>query len=207
VTAAENATPLPDRLARLAEFSLRVGAHESLDEGACAMELVSFIAGEPWSDNPRCTCPVIAAFVRGWNDGLPSDADRDRLLKPLLPRLVGTRSTPDVEQRRSYLALDWFVRVYTPAWLDLVPTLAGRAAALRALPAIVDVATATQASPVVSAARAAAGNAAWDAARDAAGNAARAAARDAAWLKLSPTVTALQDSAHDLVKRMCEVQP
>jgi hypothetical protein len=45
----------------------------------------------------------------------------------------------------------------------------------------------------------AAGAAAWDAAWDAA----RAAAWDAAWDALAPTVTALQESAVDLVKRMC----
>ena len=50
-----------------------------------------------------------------------------------------------------------------------------------------------------AAARAAARAAAWAAARDAAGDAVGAAARDA----LAPTVATLQESAVDLVKRMC----
>jgi hypothetical protein len=54
-----------------------------------------------------------------------------------------------------------------------------------------------------AAARAAAWDAAWDAARAAAWDAAGAAAWDAAGAALAPTVTALQISAVDLVKRMC----
>ncbi len=49
------------------------------------MEAAAFIAGEPWSDHPACVCPVIAAFMRSWNDGL-SDKDRNRLLLPLIPK-------------------------------------------------------------------------------------------------------------------------
>jgi hypothetical protein len=175
----------------LEQFSLKHGSHKSIYEGACAMELVSYIAGEPWSDHPQCVCPTLTSFTISWNDGLPSDTERDRLLKPLIPQLVNTRVSDAVAQRRSYLALDWLIRVNTPKWLDLVPALHERAKELRALREIADTAGAaaagkcarlaqTDAAAAGAAARAAAGAAAWAAAGDAAGAAAWAAAWDAA---------------------------
>ena len=78
----------------------------------------------PWTVRHRCvdkspyddeSCGLgIGAFLRAWNDHLPTDADRDRLLRPLVLRLVGSRSTPEVETRRSWLAMDWLVRTYAP---------------------------------------------------------------------------------------------
>ena len=206
-----------ERLAALPPLSK--GAHEDEDEGACVMEAVSYVAGEPWSDNPACACPVISELLRTWNDDLPTDADRDRLLRPLIPRLVGSRSTPEVEARRSWLAMDWLVRTHAPAWLRLVPALVPHAAALTDLPPIMDAQTATAHQSTFNAADVAAWDAAgaaarvtaWDAAGDAAvdaamEDAARAAARaameDAARAALQPTVATLQRSALDLVDRM-----
>jgi len=190
--------------------SLSKGAHDAESAQMCVMEAVAYVAGEPWSDAPQCACPVITAFMVSWNDSLPSDADRDRLLKPLIPLIVGTRSTKDVEEKRSYMALDWLIRVHTPKWLELVPTLQVHANALRELDAIVDMAGATAAGKKVNAAGdaawaaagAAAGAAAWAAARDAAG----AAARDAAGAALKPTTAWLQTSAVALVREMIAVE-
>jgi hypothetical protein len=168
-----------------------VGSHDVTtptgDRDLCIMEAVAYMAGEPWSDAPSCASPVISAFLRTWNDAL-SDEDRDRLLPAAVwvPRLVGSRGDDATEERRAYLALDWLIHVYTPAWLDLVPSLAGHAAALRALPEVVDVLTARVVADVVRAAR--------DAAGDAAGDAARVALR--------PTVEMLQRSAIALLDRM-----
>ena len=58
-------------------------------EKACVMEAVAYVAGEEWSDHPECASTVISAFLRSWNDSL-SDEDR-QMLKPLIPKLVGTR--------------------------------------------------------------------------------------------------------------------
>ena len=127
-----------ERLAALPPLS--AGAHEHVDEGACFMEAVSYVAGEPWSDTPACACPVLGAFMRAWNDDLP-EADRARLLRPLVLRLVGSRSTPEVEARRSWLAMDWLVRTNAPAWLQLVPALVPHADALMNLPPILDAQT------------------------------------------------------------------
>jgi hypothetical protein len=161
-------------------IDLKKGAHESRDQGVCAMEAAAWLAGEPHSDEPQCACPVIAAFVIAWNDALPTDEDRNRILKPFIPRLVGTKSTEAVEERRSYLALDWLIRVQTPAWLDVREDLRLHAVALRALDPIQCMASAKAANQPVNAARAAARAAAWDEAGAAAGAAAVAAAWDAA---------------------------
>jgi hypothetical protein len=81
---------------------------------ACVMEAVAFIAGEPWSDHPQCTCPIITAFMIRWNDRLSSDELRNDLLRPLIPLLIGTRSTREVQTARAHLAVDWSVRHHTP---------------------------------------------------------------------------------------------
>jgi hypothetical protein len=214
---------LSDRISIIDTIHLLEGSHDGEDATQmCVMEAVAYVAGEPWSDHPACACPVISAFLRSWNDSLPSDADRDRLLKPLVLQLIDTKSTAAVEERRSYLALDWLVRVFTSKWLDLVPSLAPHSKALRDLEEIADLAGASAASASVSAAGDAAGAAAmaaaWDAAWDAAGAsagaaawdaagasawaAAGAAARDAAGKFLKPTTEWLQASALDLVARM-----
>jgi hypothetical protein len=158
-------------------IDLRKGSHSSRERGVCAMEAAAWLAGEPHSDKPQCACSVIGAFVIAWNDALPTDEDRNRLLKPLIPRLIGTASTQAVRERRSYLALDWLIRVQTPAWLALRDDLKPHADTLRALSAITDPKTAKAANAAVTAAR----DAAWDAARAAARAAAWAAARAAAW--------------------------
>ena len=136
------------------------------DRDMCIMEAVAFFASETWGDSPLCACPIISAFLRSWNDTL-SDDDRDRLLPAdkWVPRLIGSRSNAAVEERRSYLILDWIVRVYTPAWFDLVPGLVPQAAALRALPEI-DEPTAQNARNVLWSAREAAQNAPYDAVWD-----------------------------------------
>jgi hypothetical protein len=179
------------RLERINKRELRSGSHPAPPNGtveACVMEAVAYVAGETWSDHPTCACPVLAAFMRAWNDGLPSDADRTRLLRPLIPKLVGSKSTPEVERRRADMAADWFIRVYTPTWLGMVDGLKPEAEKLRALAPLSDRASFEAAVPVVKEAQrssAAAWDAAWDAASAAAWAAAwaaaSAAARDAAW--------------------------
>ncbi len=67
---------------------LSAGAHPAVDDGGCVMELVSFLAGEQWSDHPACTHPRIARAAQIINDRL-DDEHRD-LLVPLIPRLTGT---------------------------------------------------------------------------------------------------------------------
>jgi hypothetical protein len=177
-----------DKLEWLESITLGSGSHEAFADGVCALEAVAYLAHEPHSDAPKCASPVIAAFVRRWNDDL-DDAGRQKL-KPYLARLIGTKASPEVEDARAWLAADWMVRHHTPAWLDLAGC-GDQAKALRDLPKITEVTCKAAAQAIADArqraeaagkaAGNAAGNAAWDAAWDAAGNAAGNAAWNAAW--------------------------
>ena len=184
---------IKERLDKIANIPLTEGSH-SPDSQFCVMEAVAFVAGEKWSDAPECACPVIGAFLRAWNDALPSDAERDRLLKPLIPRIVGTKNK-DLEEKRSLMAADWLVRVNTPAWLRLAG-LNDQAAALESLPEITSMAQVPSIRGPIEAARRDAA-AAWDAARAAAWDAARAAAWAAAW---AAARAAARDAAWDAAR-------
>lgn len=203
-----------ERLTEIDSLPIHAGGHDNFDEGHCAMELVAWLAGEEHSDRPACTCLVLAAFVRSWNDGLPTDEDRARLLRPFLPRLVGTAGDEHTRERRAWMATDWLVRECAPAFLELNNATRDHAWKLRALGEITNGASAGDAQVTIRAAWGAAWGAAWDAAWDAARaaawaaaraaawDAARAAPRDAAGDALRPVVKQLQASASDLLDRM-----
>src|ERR1044072_7923842 len=72
---------------------LSQGKHRDPDHGACVMELSSMLAGEPFSDRPRCVDPVIAAFLRTYNDGL-DDRRRQDLYPPPAPARRAARGGP-----------------------------------------------------------------------------------------------------------------
>lgn len=74
------------------------GAHAAPDQGACIMEFASFLAGEEWTDHPKCVNSTLAAIARGINDRLSND-ERQELL-PLLPRLMGTTALDFEESKR-----------------------------------------------------------------------------------------------------------
>ncbi len=189
---------------------LRSGGHVTREEGVCAMEALAWLAGENHSAYPSCACPVLGAFMRSWNDNLPDDESRVRLLRPLLPLLLNTKSTPTVQSQRSWMALDWLAREQAPAWLSLRDDLKAHAVALRGLKPITDSQSAKDAQETLNAAGEAARAAAWDAAGDAAWDAARAAAwaaaRDAAGAALAPVIALLQEGATELVKRMAAIR-
>ena len=74
------------------------GKHRNPRKGACFMELVSFVAGEPWSDHPACTHPLLGSLARLVNDHT-SDAARPRLA-PLIPSVIGlTTDDPQLDVR------------------------------------------------------------------------------------------------------------
>jgi hypothetical protein len=54
------------------------------------MEYASFLAGERWSDHPRCTHPLLSGVARDVNDHV-SDEGRSRLI-PLIPSVIGLNS-------------------------------------------------------------------------------------------------------------------
>ena len=133
----------------LNQIPLRYGSHVTRAAGVCAMEAVAWLAGEPHSDRPKCACPVLTAMVVSLNDRLKSDEEREILLKPLLPKLLNTRVSREVERRRAYVATNWAIRENLPRYLELVEKLKPLAQRLREMPEIVDTYSARAARIVV----------------------------------------------------------
>lgn len=182
---------IPERLKALDSIHLDKSSHPTFEKGHCAMEVVAWLAGLGHTDAPECASPVLRSYTISLNDQW--DGKQRQTLIPFLPRMIGTADDGQ-DEARSYLALDWLIRSYTPAWLDLAG-LTEEAQALRDLRRIVDLVAAKEAGPVVRAGRDKAA-AAWDAAWAAAGA--------AAWDALRPTVETLQASALELLDRMID---
>ena len=123
------------RVADLEQLVLASGGHSSWEAGACVMEAVAYVAGEPYSDHPECASPTITSFLVSWNDAL-NDVDR-QILKPYIVRLVGTRTTAADEEIRAWLLTDWLARECAPAWLRLAG-LTDQADALERLAPLAD---------------------------------------------------------------------
>jgi hypothetical protein len=79
---------IPDGLPSLAS-----GAHLARSGRACVMEYISVLAGEAWSDRPKCTDLTLGNLARHVNDILP-DEYRQRLV-PFIGRLMGTSGYAD----------------------------------------------------------------------------------------------------------------
>ena len=85
--------------------TIRRGKHASPDRGACVVELASMLAGERFSDHPPTVCPVIAGFLRGYNDLMP-EQDLPELY-PIAARIVGTAGPKWVRRERARLLIEW----------------------------------------------------------------------------------------------------
>jgi len=162
-------------------ITLTKGSHDTREQGVCLMEAVAWFAGQDHTDRPPCVSPILAGFGISLNDSRP--AGRLQELKRFIPLLPGT-ARDGKDERRGYLALNWLIREYLPAWLDLVPDLAADAAVIRSLPPVTGIESARHTGFVVRQVKDHAGGAraaaAWDAAGYAAGDAAGYAAREAA---------------------------
>jgi hypothetical protein len=122
---------------------LEKGRHRTPQDGVCTMELVAWMAGEKHSDHPKSASPVIAAFIRSFNDALDS-AHRQRLAV-LAAHMIDTRGSREDEDLRRQILWDWMISVALPTWLaaanrqDLAASVAaGRAGALEAAIAAMD---------------------------------------------------------------------
>jgi hypothetical protein len=93
-------TPASHQTVRLSQ-----GKHRDPDHGACVMELASMLAGEPFSDRPRCVDPVIAGFLRTYNDGI--DDTRRQDLYPLAAAVVDSRAVAGIQAERARMCLAW----------------------------------------------------------------------------------------------------
>ena len=166
-----------------ADYTLSYGTHATPADGRCAMEWVSYLAGEPHSDDPACVSPVLRAFCTTLNDSL-EDGPRQRL-RPYLARTIGTVDD-GLDEVRSWMAMDWLIRTYAPAWLELAG-LAESAQRVAGLAPVLDSASLHAARVALGPARREAREA-WTAALGTARakawapwTAGRAAAREAAW--------------------------
>src|SRR3954471_12734136 len=88
------------------------GRHSSPERGACVMEVASMLAEEPFSDEPRCVCPVIAEFLRTYNDQVDNERRQDLFAYASL--VVDTNEGVAAERRRANMCLDWWLKVSAP---------------------------------------------------------------------------------------------
>ncbi|HWE10965.1 MAG TPA: hypothetical protein VG325_16575 [Solirubrobacteraceae bacterium] len=94
---------------------LAAGKHHGPAEGVCVMELASMIAGEPFTDHPRSVCPVIASFLRAYNDAI--DDERRQDLYRFAALAVGTRESWVIEQLRAQRCRQWAADIWrTRPW-------------------------------------------------------------------------------------------
>ena len=94
-----------ERVDHSEKIRLQAGGHRRAKHGVCVVEYASLLAGERLSDHPQCVCPVIAAFLRCWNDRV-SYVER-QYLRPYAERIVGTSDDPALTRRRRDLCLEW----------------------------------------------------------------------------------------------------
>lgn len=119
-------------------------------------------AGDTDIDTPASVCLIAGAFARHLNDRIDEDGLRTALLMPLVPQLVGSRLpvTPfntdegaTVAGYRSFLALDWSLRVALPMWWSDIAPVAPVVDLLRSLPPLVSLADVHEASVRLNASR------------------------------------------------------
>lgn len=70
---------------------LSAGPHNNPKDGACIMEMVSFMSGDEWTDTPKCTDLFLAYLAQKVNDNMTNDSRHlilsqfDRLFNTALP--------------------------------------------------------------------------------------------------------------------------
>ena len=84
---------------------LKRGKHSAPEHGVCVMELTSMLGGERFSDHPRSVSPVIAAFLRVYNDSV--DESRRQELYRYAAEATGTRGSRRLERERARVCDAW----------------------------------------------------------------------------------------------------
>jgi hypothetical protein len=90
------------------------GDHRDARAGMCVLELASVLAGNEFGAYPRSVCPVIAAFLRCYND-LVDDRRRQDLI-PCAAAVVGSRASARLETRRARICRRWVASVARPGF-------------------------------------------------------------------------------------------
>ena len=102
---------------QITEVKLASGSHDSPESGMCFMEMAAWFAGEEHSDKPACASHALGSYGIVLNDRMPDDV-RDRLLKPVVPLIVGTFDPANERAREEFLAM-WAVNKTLPIILRL----------------------------------------------------------------------------------------
>lgn len=97
--------------------TLSHGGHRDPKQGACVMEMVSFITGEKWTDHPRTVHSALAEIARTTNDFV-SDDNRS-IIANMIPRFIGTNKIKDADKYRD------LIRVKLEAHPELAPFIGG----------------------------------------------------------------------------------
>lgn len=90
------------------------GRHVTPDAGVCVMELASMLAGEAFSDRPRSVSPVIAGFLRAYNDLI--DDRRRQDLFACAADVIGTAGSRRTEEARAARLQSWGQQLRTERW-------------------------------------------------------------------------------------------
>ena len=95
-------------------IKLSKGKHSSPEDGACVIELASMLAGESFSDDPASVCPVIASFLRAYNDSVGDERRQD--LYAYAAKIVGSRASVEVQSARAERLAAWRFEAVRRRW-------------------------------------------------------------------------------------------
>ncbi len=108
--------------------SLGPGKHSNPRQGACVMEYTALLAGERFSDQPRCTHPALGELARQVNDRL-SHSGRPQLVTRAPALAMVGRGVPGVAAAVATAACEFALREVLGPWT--VRGLRGRLARLQ----------------------------------------------------------------------------
>lgn len=97
--------------------------------GRVLVQAAAYVAGRSGSRRPKRVSPAVGAFLRAWV--ACADARDRRALTSRVRDIVDTAAAEGVEERRSWMALDWYCRAFASRWLRA----AGRPLAAREIEA------------------------------------------------------------------------
>ena len=111
-------TIIPERLQQFTAGTITLdhGSHNEFEEGHCSMEVVSWLAGEGFTDAPACASPVLTRYTIRLNDRW--GPEQRQTLAPYLPRMVGTGSD-GLDEERQRIATRYLVTNLLGPWLRL----------------------------------------------------------------------------------------
>jgi len=104
------------KITDMKDTKLFKGIYTNNAQGANVMELASYMAKEPWSNQPQCVCRVLAVYAARLNDGFDDEARQK--LKSLIPLLINTRADSKIESKRSRFIVHRTLTTILPIFVD-----------------------------------------------------------------------------------------